>query len=110
MRPDGHTHLVDGLVAVPQAHRLDIRLDRAERIHRQKDKGRPYPLHVAEVVCRPQRVSRCPFALFGVKAGLAITHRRGLMGGRPDVPANACDGHVLYEHVRSRSDAGRGFI
>lgn len=67
--------------AATMAH-LSTLLGRAERIRTQgpKDKNKLYALHAPEVECIGKGKARKPYE-FGVKASLAVTHRRGLVVG-----------------------------
>ena len=75
-------------------------LDRAERIHTQrpKDKGKLYALHAPEVECIGKGKARQPYE-FGVKVGLAITARQGLIVGARSFPGNPYDGDTLAEQL-----------
>ena len=77
-------------------------LERAERLHRQapKDKNKLYALHAPEVECigKGKGKARQPYE-FGVKVGLAITARRGLIVGARSFPGNPYDGDTLQEQL-----------
>ena len=75
-------------------------LERAERIHTQrpKDKGKLYALHAPEVECIGKGKARQPYE-FGVKVGLAITARQGLIVGARSFPGNPYDGDTLAEQL-----------
>lgn len=75
-------------------------LERAERLHRQrpKDKDKLYALHAPEVECIGKGKARQPYE-FGVKVGLAITARQGLIVGARSFPGNPYDGDTLKEQL-----------
>ena len=75
-------------------------LDRAKRLHAQrpKDKGKLYALHAPEVECIGKGKSRQPYE-FGVKVGLAVTARQGLIVGARSFPGNPYDGDTLAEQL-----------
>lgn len=62
-------------------------LQRAQRLYAQhrNDKGKLYALHAPEVECIGKGKSRQPYE-FGVKVGLAITARKGLIVGARSFP------------------------
>jgi IS5 family transposase len=76
--------------------RLNTLLERAEHIRTQrtKDKNKLYALHAPEVECIGKGKARKPYE-FGVKTGIAVTHRSGLMVGARTFPGNPYDGHIL---------------
>jgi IS5 family transposase len=80
--------------------RLNVWLERAERIQRQqpKDKNKLYALHAPEVECIGKGKARKPYE-FGVKVSLAVTHKQGLMVGARTFPGNPYDGHTLREQI-----------
>jgi IS5 family transposase len=75
-------------------------LERAERVRTQrtKDKNKLYALHAPEVECISKGKARRPYE-FGVKTGIAVTHRSGLMVGARTFPGNPYDGHTLGEQL-----------
>lgn len=75
-------------------------LERAERIRTQqpKDKNKLYALHAPEVECISKGKARKPYE-FGVKVGMAVTHKSGLMVGARSFPGNPWDGHTLAEQL-----------
>ena len=75
-------------------------LERAERLHRQrqKDKHKLYALHAPEAECISKGKARTPYE-FGVKVGLAVTARRGLIVGARSFPGNPYDGDTLAEQL-----------
>lgn len=81
-------------------HALSMWLERAQRLHAQrpKDKGKLYALHAPEVECIGKGKARQPYE-FGVKAGLAVTARKGLIVGARTFPGNPYDGDTLAEQV-----------
>jgi IS5 family transposase len=80
--------------------RLNVWLERAGRIHRQrpKDSGKLYALHAPEAECIGKGKARKPYE-FGVKVSLAVTHKQGLMLGARSFPGNPYDGHTLAEQI-----------
>jgi transposase, IS5 family len=78
------------------AGKLEVWLQRAERIHRQRphDKNKLYALHAPEVECIGKGKARKPYE-FGVKVSLVVTHKQGLMVGARSFPGNPYDGHTL---------------
>ena len=81
-------------------HRLDVWLERAERLHgqRPKDKGKLYALHAPEVECIGKGKARQPYE-FGVKVSVAISHGSGLVVGARSFPGTPYDGHTLAEQL-----------
>ena len=79
---------------------LQVWLERAKRLHAQrpKDKGKLYALHAPEVECIGKGKVRQPHE-FGVKAGIAVTARKGLIVGARTFPGNPYDGDTLSEQV-----------
>jgi IS5 family transposase len=57
-----------------------------------------YALHAPEVECIGKGKARKPYE-FGVKVGVAVTHRSGLMVGARSFPGNPYDGHTLAEQL-----------
>lgn len=90
------------LVGASEAARIALTpwLDRAERLHQQrpKDKDKLYALHAPEVECIGKGKARQPYE-FGVKVGLAITARQGLIVGARSFPGNPYDGDTLAEQL-----------
>lgn len=90
------------LVTASEAARTAITpwLERAERLHQQrpKDKDKLYALHAPEVECIGKGKARQPYE-FGVKVGLAITARQGLIVGARSFPGNPYDGETLKEQL-----------
>lgn len=80
--------------------RLTTMGERAERIRTQqpRDKHKLYALHAPEVECIGKGKARKPYE-FGVKASIAVTHRRGLMVGARTFPGNPYDGHILAAQI-----------
>lgn len=60
--------------------KLEVWLQRAERIHRQRTHGKNklYALHAPEVECIGKGRARKPYE-FGVKVSLVVTHKQGFM-------------------------------
>ena len=91
---------------------LKTLLERAERIRKQqpKDKNKLYALHAPEVECIGKGKARKPYE-FGVKASIAVTHKRGLMVGARTFPGNPYDGHILSAQLEQTrillEDVGR---
>ena len=75
-------------------------LQRAQRLYAQhrNDKGKLYALHAPEVECIGKGKSRQPYE-FGVKVGLAITARKGLIVGARSFPGTPYDGDTLAEQL-----------
>ena len=92
--------------------RLTTLLERVERVRTQgkKDKKKLYALHAPEVECLARGKARQPYE-FGVKTGIVVTHRRGLMIGARTFPGNPFDGHLLHEQLEQTAilleDVGR---
>jgi IS5 family transposase len=92
--------------------RLNTLLERAERIRTQQphDKNKLYALHAPEVECIGKGKARKPYE-FGVKTGIVVTHRHGLMVGARTFPGNPYDGHALAEQLEQTrillEDVGR---
>jgi IS5 family transposase len=74
--------------------------ERAERLRTQqpKDKNKLYALHAPEVECIGKGKARKPYE-FGVKVGIAVTHKSGLIVGARAFPGNPYDGHTLREQL-----------
>jgi len=93
-------------------HRLQTLMERAERIRTQrpKDKNKLYAMHAPEVECIGKGKARQPYE-FGVKASIAVTHRRGLIVGARTFPGNPYDGHILSAQLEQATilleDVGR---
>lgn len=75
---------------------LDVWLTRAWRIRQQRphDKAKLYALHAPEVECIGKGKARKPDE-FGVKVGVAVTAKSGLMVGARSFAGNPYDGHIL---------------
>jgi IS5 family transposase len=75
---------------------LLVLLERAERIRTQQrnDKNKLYALHAPEVECIGKGKARKPYE-FGVKVGVVVAHKSGLMLGSRTFPGNPYDGHAL---------------
>jgi len=93
-------------------HRLQRVMERAERIRKQqpKDKNKLYAIHAPEVECIGKGKARQPYE-FGVKASIAVTHRRGLIVGARTFPGNPYDKHILAAQLEQTNillkDVGR---
>src|SRR5690606_11109923 len=87
---------------VPRAAReqMQVWLARADRIFRQKpkDKNKLYALHAPEVECIGKGKARKPYE-FGVKVGIAVTARKGLVVGARSFPGNPYDGDTWAEQL-----------
>ena len=75
-------------------------LERAERIRSQrpKDTNKLYALHAPEVECIGKGKARKPYE-FGVKVGIVVTARKGLVVGARSFPGNPYDGDTLAEQL-----------
>lgn len=75
-------------------------LERAQRLYTQrpKDTGKLYALHAPEVECIGKGKARQPYE-FGVKVGLAITARKGLIVSARSLPGTPYDGDTLAEQL-----------
>ena len=85
-----------------QRQRLAVLLERAERIRSQKpkDKNKLYALHAPEVECIGKGKARQPYE-FGVKVGIAVAAKKGLVIGAEGVKKFVCEAcHATFqEHV-----------
>jgi len=101
----GLQRLLQGQGAAPQSAKavsdLSTLLERAERIRTQQrhSKNKLYALHAPEVECIGKGKARKPYE-FGVKTGIVITHRHGLIAGARTFPGNPYDGHALAEQLQ----------
>ena len=79
---------------------MQVWLERAERLRSQrpKDKHKLYALHAPEVECIGKGKARKPYE-FGVKVGIAVTARKGLVVGARSFPGNPYDGDTLEEQL-----------
>lgn len=87
--------------AKPQIkERLADLLANVKRILTQqpKDKNKLYALHAPEVECISKGKARQPYE-FGVKVGIAVTHKQGLIVGARSFPGNPYDGDTLAEQL-----------
>jgi transposase, IS5 family len=82
------------------ALKLDGLRERAQRIATQqpKDKKKLYALHAPEVECIGKGKARKPYE-FGVKVGIVVTHKQGLVIGARTFPGNPYDGHLLASQL-----------
>jgi transposase, IS5 family len=80
--------------------KLNTLLARAQRLvdQKPKDKNKLYALHAPEVECIGKGKARQPYE-FGVKAGFAVTHKKGLIIGARTFPGNPYDAHTLAEQL-----------
>lgn len=101
----GLQRLVQGQGSAPQSaaavSELNTLLERAERIRTQQhhSKNKLHALHAPEVACVGKGKARKPYE-FGVKTGIVITHRHGLIAGARTFPGNPYDGHALAEQLQ----------
>ncbi|MEQ7664485.1 transposase, partial [Xanthomonas nasturtii] len=65
---------------------------------RPKDKQKLYALHAPEVECMSKGKARTPYE-FGVKVGIAVSARKGLIVGARSFPGNPYDGDTLAEQL-----------
>lgn len=79
---------------------MQVWLERAERIRSQrpKDSNKLYALHAPEVECIGKGKARKPYE-FGVKVGIAVTARKGLVVGARSFAGNPYDGDTLAEQL-----------
>ncbi|PPU71944.1 IS5/IS1182 family transposase [Xanthomonas cucurbitae] len=80
--------------------RIGVWLERAQRLYTQrpKDKQKLYALHAPEVECMSKGKARIPYE-FGVKVGIAVSARKGLIVGARSFPGNPYDGDTLAEQL-----------
>ncbi|KOR41093.1 transposase, partial [Xanthomonas oryzae] len=80
--------------------RIGVWLERAHRLltQRPKDKQKLYALHAPEVECMSKGKARQPYE-FGVKVGIAVSARKGLIVGARSFPGNPYDGDTLAEQL-----------
>ncbi|WIX08707.1 transposase [Xanthomonas oryzae] len=80
--------------------RIGVWLERAQRLlaQRPKDKQKLYALHAPEVECMSKGKARQPYE-FGVKVGIAVSARKGLIVGARSFPGNPYDGDTLAEQL-----------
>ena len=83
-----------------QLAELQQLLHRAQRIRdqRPRDKNKLYALHAPEVQCISKGKARKRYE-FGVKAGVVLTHKGGLIVGARTFAGNPYDGHTLAEQL-----------
>ncbi|QOJ23284.1 MAG: transposase [Gammaproteobacteria bacterium] len=55
-------------------------------------------MHAPEAECIGKGKARKPYE-FGVKAGIAVTHKSGLIVGARTFPGNPYDGHILHQQL-----------
>ena len=79
-------------------------LQKAQRLRtqKQKDKNKLYAWHAPEIECIGKGKARQPYEL-GVKVGIAITAKSGLIVGARSFPGNPYDGDTLAEHCEQTS-------
>ncbi|QBI13270.1 IS5 family transposase [Xanthomonas oryzae pv. oryzae] len=80
--------------------RIGVWLERAQRLlaQRPKDKQKLYALHAPEVECMSKGKASSPYE-FGVKVGIAVSARKGLIVGARSFPGNPYDGDTLAEQL-----------
>lgn len=80
--------------------RMNTLLERAQRLvdQKPKDKNKLYASHAPEVECIGKGKARQPYE-FGIKAGFAVTHKRGLIVGARTFPGNPYVAHTLAEQL-----------
>jgi transposase, IS5 family len=87
-----------------QKAKLSPWLTRIAQLQRQKpkDKNKLYALHAPEVECIGKGKARNPYE-FGVKVGLAVTAKQGLIVGARSFAGNPYDGDTLAEQIEQVS-------
>ncbi|KOR39208.1 transposase, partial [Xanthomonas oryzae] len=80
--------------------RISVWLERVQRLltQRPKDKQKLYALHAPEVECMSKGKARTQYE-FGVKVGIAVSARKGLIVGARSFPGNPYDGDTLAEQL-----------
>ncbi|KOR47916.1 transposase, partial [Xanthomonas oryzae] len=80
--------------------RISVWLERVQRLltQRPKDKQKLYALHAPEVECMSKGKASSPYE-FGVKVGIAVSARKGLIVGARSFPGNPYDGDTLAEQL-----------
>ncbi|WP_082323923.1 IS5 family transposase [Xanthomonas oryzae] len=80
--------------------RISVWLERVQRLltQRPKDKQKLYALHAPEVECMSKGKARTQYE-FGVKVGIAVSARKGLIVGARSFPGNPYDGGTLAEQL-----------
>ncbi|RBE84022.1 IS5/IS1182 family transposase, partial [Xanthomonas oryzae pv. oryzae] len=80
--------------------RIGVWLERAQRLlaQRPKDKQKLYALHAPEVDCMSKGKARQPYEC-GVKVGIAVSARKGLIVGARSFPGHPYDGDTLAEQL-----------
>ncbi|QBG86168.1 IS5 family transposase [Xanthomonas oryzae] len=78
--------------------RISVWLERVQRLltQRPKDKQKLYALHAPEVECKGKARTQYEF---GVKVGIAVSARKGLIVGARSFPGNPYDGDTLAEQL-----------
>jgi IS5 family transposase len=78
---------------------------KAVRIQTQQraDKDKLYAFHAPEVECISKGKARNRYE-FGVKVGIAITHKEALVVGARSFCGNPYDGHTLAEHIEQTTN------
>ncbi|KOR46083.1 transposase, partial [Xanthomonas oryzae] len=80
--------------------RISVWLERVQRLltQRPKDKQKLYALHAPEMECMSKGKARTQYE-FGVKVGIAVSARKGLIVGARSFPGNPYDGDTLAEQL-----------
>ncbi len=80
--------------------RIGVWLERAQRLltQRPKDKQKLYALHAPEVDCMSKGKASSPYEC-GVKVGIAVSARKGVIVGARSFPGNPYDGDTLAEQL-----------
>ncbi|AKO06228.1 transposase [Xanthomonas oryzae pv. oryzicola] len=75
-------------------------MERAQRLlaQRPKDKQKLYALHAPEVDCMSKGKASSPYEC-GVKVGIAVSARKGVIVGARSFPGNPYDGDTLAEQL-----------
>ncbi|AKO10142.1 transposase [Xanthomonas oryzae pv. oryzicola] len=75
-------------------------MERAQRLlaQRPKDKQKLYALHAPEVECMSKGKASSPYEC-GVKVGIAVSARKGVIVGARSFPGNPYDGDTLAEQL-----------
>ena len=85
--------------------RLNVWVSSAQRIQAQQrhDKNKLYALHAPEVECIGKGKATKPYE-FGVKVGVAVTYKQGLLVGVRSFTGNPFDGHTLAEQMEQTTN------
>ncbi|OMO16320.1 transposase, partial [Xanthomonas oryzae pv. oryzae] len=79
---------------------MGVWLERAQRLlaQRPKEKQKLYALHAPEVECMSKGKASSPYEC-GVKVGIAVSARKGLIVGARSFPGHPYDGDTLAEQL-----------